>query len=62
MQLHVPNNERGYNCILKWHPIIIIIIGTPKSGKLHSFDMVLIKNLNEVPWEIIAMLSDSPMA
>ena len=34
------------------------IIGTPKSGKLHSFDMVLIKNWNEVPQVIIAMLSN----
>ena len=34
------------------------IIGTPKSGKLHSFDMVLAKNLSEVPRAIIAMLSD----
>ena len=25
------------------------IIGTPKSGKLHSFDMVLAKNREEVP-------------
>ena len=34
------------------------IIGTPKSGKLHSFDMVLTKNWEEVPRVIIAMLSD----
>ena len=34
------------------------IIGTPKSGKLHSFDMVLAKNWEEVPRAIIAMLSD----
>ena len=34
------------------------IIGTPKSGKLHSFDMVLTKNWEEVPRAIIAMLSD----
>ena len=34
------------------------IIGTPKSGKLHSFDMILIKNWEEVPRAIIAMLSD----
>ena len=34
------------------------IIGTPKSGKLHSFDMVLTKNLSETPRAIIAMLSD----
>ena len=34
------------------------IIGTPKSGKLHSFDMVLTKNWAEVPRVIIAMVSD----
>ena len=34
------------------------IIGTPKSGKLHSFDMVLTKNWEEVPRAIIATLSD----
>ena len=34
------------------------IIGTPKSGKLHSFNMVLIKNREEVPQVIIATLSD----
>ena len=34
------------------------IIGTPKSGKLHSFDMVLAKNQEEVPKVITAMLSD----
>ena len=34
------------------------IIGTPKSGKLHSFDMVLAKDQEEVPRVIIAMLSD----
>ena len=34
------------------------IIGTPKSGKLHSFDMVLTKNQSEIPRAIIAMLSD----
>ena len=34
------------------------IISTPKSGKLHSSDMVLIKNPEEVPRVIIAMLSD----
>ena len=52
MWKYVPNNERGYNC----NPPFII--GTPKSGKLHSFDMVLIKNQEEVPRVIIAMLSD----
>ena len=34
------------------------IIGTPKSGKLHSFDMVLAKDQEEVPRVIIATLSD----
>ena len=34
------------------------IIGTQKSGKLHSFDMVLAKNQSEIPRAIIAMLSD----
>ena len=34
------------------------IIGTSKSGKLHSFDMVLAKNPSTVPRVIIAMLSD----
>ena len=34
------------------------IIGTPKSGKLHSFDIVLILNQNKVPLVIIATLSD----
>ena len=34
------------------------IIGTQKSGKLHSFDMVLAKNQSKVPRVIIATLSD----
>ena len=34
------------------------IISTPKSGKLHSLDMVLAKNRSEIPRAIIAMLSD----
>ena len=34
------------------------IIGTPKSGKLHSLNMVLTKNWEEVQRAIIAMLSD----
>ena len=34
------------------------IVGMPKSGRLHSFDMVLVKNKNEIPWAIIATLSD----
>ena len=34
------------------------IISTPKSGKLHFFDMVLAQNPAEVPRVIIAMLSD----
>ena len=37
---------------------ISFIIGTLKSGKLHSFDMVLVKNWEEVPQVIIATLSD----
>ena len=36
----------------------LFIIGTPKSGKLHSFDMALAKNQEEVPRVIIATLSD----
>ena len=34
------------------------IISLPKSGRLHSFDMELIKNKNELPQAIIATLSD----
>ena len=34
------------------------IIGLPKSGKLHSFDMELIKNKNKIPRAIMATLSD----
>ena len=34
------------------------IVGLPKSGRLHSFDMELIKNKNEVPRAIIATISD----
>ena len=34
------------------------IIGTPKSENLHSFDMILAKNLSKVPRVIIATLSD----
>ena len=34
------------------------IIGTQKSRKLHSFDMILAKNPSEVPRAMIAMLSD----
>ena len=34
------------------------IVGLPKSGRLHSFDMELVKNKNEVPWAIIATISD----
>ena len=34
------------------------IIGTPKSEELHSFDMVLTENKEEVPRAIIAMLSN----
>ena len=31
------------------------IVGLPKSGKLHSFDMVLVKNKNKIPWAIITI-------
>ena len=34
------------------------IVGRPKSGRLHSFDMELVKNKNEVSGAIIATLSD----
>ena len=34
------------------------IVGRPKSGRLHSFDMELVKNKNEVPGAIIATISD----
>ena len=34
------------------------IVSRPKSGRLHSFDMELVKNKNKVPGEIIATLSD----
>ena len=34
------------------------IVGLPKSGRLHSFDMELIKNKIEIPWAIIATLDD----
>ena len=34
------------------------MVSLPKSGKLHSFNMVLIKNENEIPWAIIATISD----
>ena len=34
------------------------IVSLPKSGGLHSFDMELIKNMNEIPWAIIATISD----
>ena len=36
------------------------IIGMPKSGRLHSFDMELVKNKNKIPRAIIATLSDYP--
>ena len=36
----------------------LYIIGLPKSGRLHSFDMELIKNKNEIPRAIIATISD----
>ena len=34
------------------------IVGLPKSGRLHSFNMELIKNKSEIPWAIIATISD----
>ena len=34
------------------------IVRQPKSGRLHSFDMELIKNKNEIPRAIIATISD----
>ena len=34
------------------------IVGRPKSGRLHSFDMELVKNKNEVSGAIIATISD----
>ena len=34
------------------------IVGLPKSGRLHSFDMELVKNKSEFPQAIIATLSD----
>ena len=34
------------------------IVGLPKSGRLHSFDMELVKNKSEVPGAIIATLCD----
>ena len=34
------------------------IVGLPKSGRLHSFDMELVKNKNKIPWAIIATISD----
>ena len=34
------------------------IVSLPKSGRLHSFDMELIKNKNKVPGAVIATLSD----
>ena len=34
------------------------IVGLPKSGRLHSFNMELVKNKNEIPEAIIATISD----
>ena len=34
------------------------IVGLPKSGRLHSFDMELVKNKNKIPRAIIATISD----
>ena len=53
--MYIPNNKEGTTVSQNGNPFII---GTPKSGKLHSFDMVLAKNWEEVPRAIIAMLSN----
>ena len=34
------------------------IVGLPKSGRLHSFDMELVNNMNKIPQAIIATISD----
>ena len=34
------------------------IVSLPKSGRLHSFDMELVKNKSEIPQAIIATISD----
>ena len=34
------------------------IVGLPKSGRLHSFDIELVKNKNKIPRATIATLSD----
>ena len=52
---HVHNNEEGYNDILEWSTIHC---QTAQVGRLHSFDMELVKNKNEVPQAIIATISD----
>ena len=36
------------------------MVGRPKSGRLHSFDMELVKNKNEVSGAIIATLGTIP--
>ena len=36
----------------------LYIVGLPKSGRLHSFEMELIKNKNKIPQAIIATISD----
>ena len=36
------------------------MVGRPKSGRLHSFDMELVKNKNEVSGAIIATLRTIP--
>ena len=37
------------------------IVRLPKSGRLHSFDMELVKNKNKIPQAIIATISDSTL-
>ena len=34
------------------------IVSLPKSGRLHSFNMELVKNKIKIPWAIIATMSD----
>ena len=62
-QLHKAEITDGKYLMIEHFGTIIghgtpFIIGTPKSGKLHSFEMVLAKNWEEVPRAIIAMLND----
>ena len=47
--------NKGTMISLKGAPYIV---GLPKSGRLHSFDMELVKNKNQIPEAIIATISD----